>query len=59
MSEEVEQCEACHRIVEMDRLLETPLGYFICEDQDECIAEFSGWNSPALPEPTDGKGAKK
>jgi hypothetical protein len=42
----VEECEACKRIVDYDRLLQTPLGYYICRDFEECIAAYSGWTSP-------------
>jgi hypothetical protein len=44
---EIEICEACKKTRPMKELLETPLGYFICQDSSECIAEFSGWNEPA------------
>src|SRR6185437_15522192 len=44
--QEVEECESCKRIVDINRLLQTPLGYYVCEDAQECIAEFSGWNKP-------------
>lgn len=38
-----EKCMACGR--SDVPMIETPL-YFVCEDQEECIAEFSGWNKP-------------
>jgi hypothetical protein len=43
---EVEQCTACGRIVCRSNLLETALGYFICDDFEECIAFYSGWGVP-------------
>lgn len=45
-AEEVEECTACGRIVSMSRLLETPLGVYICDDFQECIAFYSGWTEP-------------
>lgn len=38
-----DECTACGRIVDMKRLLKTPLGYYICEASQECIAYYSGW----------------
>lgn len=53
--EEIEACEACHRLVDISRLVKTLLGYYICEDQEECIAAFSGWNKPAEARKLEGK----
>lgn len=48
MSEE-KQCGACGRIGAP--MIETAL-YYICEDAQECIAAFSGWNEPIIEEKT-------
>lgn len=40
-----ERCGACGKERDIAELIETPL-YFVCQDQDECIAEFSGWKEP-------------
>lgn len=37
------ECAACGRVG--IPLIETAL-FYICEDEQECIAEFSGWNAP-------------
>jgi hypothetical protein len=53
----MELCEACKKTLPTEEMLQTPLGYFICRDSSECIAEFSGWNEPIAPlaETGDGK----
>jgi hypothetical protein len=38
------KCECCQKIKELGELLKTRLGYFICLNSEECIAEFSGCN---------------
>lgn len=50
---EVEKCEACGRLVDTDRLVQTPLGYYICDDQWECIAAFSKWGDEESVLPPD------
>lgn len=45
---EMELCEACKKTLPTEKMLQTPLGYFICQDSEECIAEFSGWNEPPI-----------
>ena len=47
---DVDECTACQRVVDRDRLIETPLGYCICADPQECIAAYSGWNTPPTEE---------
>lgn len=39
----IEECTACGRLVDIKQLIETPLGYYICDDFQECIADYSGW----------------
>lgn len=40
MYQEVEQCEACERIVDKSRLIPISFG-FICADPHECIAHYT------------------
>jgi hypothetical protein len=47
----MELCEACKKTLPIEKMLQTPLGYFICQDSSECIAEFSGWNEPPVAAP--------
>ena len=46
MKMQVEICTACERIVDRDRLVQLPLGNFICLDAQECIAAWNEWNLP-------------
>jgi hypothetical protein len=41
---DMDECTACGRILDTIDLMQTPLGYYICKDSDECIAHFSEWD---------------
>ena len=42
------KCQACGKTEREVELIDTAM-FPIWSDQDECIAEFSGWNTPAEP----------
>ena len=43
------KCAACERELPLEQLIETRF-FFICRDEQECIASFSGWADPPTEE---------
>ena len=42
------RCDACGKEITYETVFESGL-LCVCLDQEECIAEFSGWNIPHEP----------